>query len=369
MSKCKELIESILEHVTVDYMDDMTDGKFSEAMEDIDQLESENKELRQGNLEARRKEVRPEYTQEGIFAYIEEIRGLIDHGAFEDCIESLWMAEWMKARITKLEAEVKHFSEYYERGSARMTDLEVELVKHQWVSVEDRLPESGKRIEIYWKNSYGKEKTSLGWYAKKHNIVDEGDYYEQADYCEEKDEYYFNEGFWEVLCESETAYLLSNVTHWKPITLPEREQVMNKQTEKLLAATDAELPALLGEVLQPETQSWHKWKYNPHDWDHFEDNCCIKCNVLYKEKVSGSCLASVPIPINDWNVAMWWRDWAVKEYGKKAFFNAMNESYLAEMRNKGDAPHVNWSVPGWFAFYAQPKHFEIAAAICKEASK
>ena len=44
MSKCKELIESILEHVTVEYMDDMTDGKFSEAIESlegIDQLEAE----------------------------------------------------------------------------------------------------------------------------------------------------------------------------------------------------------------------------------------------------------------------------------------------------------------------------------------
>lgn len=71
------------------------------------ELENENKKLREGNLSKRRKEVRPEYTQEGIFNYIKETRKMLDAGAFEDCIETIWILEWMKLRIENIEATLK----------------------------------------------------------------------------------------------------------------------------------------------------------------------------------------------------------------------------------------------------------------------
>ena len=101
---------------------------------------------------------------------------------------------------------------------SKRESLQAQLKQHEWVPVEDK-PKSGKRVLIKWLNSYGAERTSLGWFAKKHDIPDEGEHFESADYCEEKDEYYFPEGFWEVPYESEMAYPLSNIVGWKPITL------------------------------------------------------------------------------------------------------------------------------------------------------
>ena len=72
----------------------------------IAELKAENKNLREGNLAAHRKEVKPEYTQKGVFNYIDETRKLLDEGAFEDCIESVWIMEWMKDRIDELDEEI-----------------------------------------------------------------------------------------------------------------------------------------------------------------------------------------------------------------------------------------------------------------------
>jgi hypothetical protein len=94
----------------------------------------------------------------------------------------------------------------------------------QWISVEDRLPDTGRSVLICWQTKIEKlQRVSRGWYAHKHSILDEGDYYEQADYSEEKDDYYFPEGFWEVPWEAEAAYPLSNITHWAEIQLPNKE--------------------------------------------------------------------------------------------------------------------------------------------------
>ena len=102
--------------------------------------------------------------------------------------------------------------------------LKAELEKHRWIPVEEGLPENGRGVLICWHTKIEKNvRVSRGWYAKKFQIVDEGEYFESAEYDKKTDEYYFPEGWWEVPWESEAAFPLSNVTHWKPIILPEQE--------------------------------------------------------------------------------------------------------------------------------------------------
>ena len=69
----------------------------------------------------------------------------------------------------------------------------------------------------------------------------------------------------------------------------------------------------------------------------------------------------LPIPLDDWNVAMKHFRSAGYEYGEEALSNAMKDVFIAETGRHNSVPvHLDW-----FSFNAEEKHNLKASALCK----
>lgn len=100
-----------------------------------------------------------------------------------------------------------------------------------WISVDDQLPESGKRVLVRFEISSSKWKkqwvTCAEYIAPK--SVLEADYMDEeyagsSEYDEEKDCYWTMSGWYEHNYEPETNWRLSEkVTHWMPVPIFEGE--------------------------------------------------------------------------------------------------------------------------------------------------
>lgn len=83
------------------------------------------------------------------------------------------------------------------------------------ISIEESLPESGKRVIFRWINDSGKSRTSIGFYAAPQSI--NADDYEEPqayEYDGINDCYWLQEGWYEEGAEAEYFYRQSGVTHW-----------------------------------------------------------------------------------------------------------------------------------------------------------
>ncbi|CAL67417.1 DUF551 domain-containing protein [Christiangramia forsetii] len=113
--------------------------------------------------------------------------------------------------------------------SYKAEDMLLSLTKDQteeekWISVEDRLPETGIPVVIYGINDYGKERRLRAFYAPKFSIY--ADCYEgdNDEYCEEKDEYFIPEGWYEQNeYECTNWYVGFKPTHWQPLPTPPKQ--------------------------------------------------------------------------------------------------------------------------------------------------
>ena len=99
-----------------------------------------------------------------------------------------------------------------------------------WISVKDRLPESGKSVLVSCqiKLMSGKDKyyvCEAMYTAPK--TVSAGVYDDfDADYDEETDTYYYPEGWWEKIHnwdEYSSVAIEDFVTHWMPLPEPQKE--------------------------------------------------------------------------------------------------------------------------------------------------
>jgi len=86
-----------------------------------------------------------------------------------------------------------------------------------WISVDDYLPDSGKRVLFAWMNGYTPPQRRIGawFYAAKHDIElvswGGGDC---IDYSEEKDQAFCIEGWHESMWEADYFYPVTSATHW-----------------------------------------------------------------------------------------------------------------------------------------------------------
>jgi hypothetical protein len=102
-----------------------------------------------------------------------------------------------------------------------------------WISVKDRPPESGEPVlvtcEIH--SLYGNKMRYVceAFHAEKYSVR-EGKYPEDTDcydYCEEDDEYYLKEGWYEIIHnwdEYGSVVIEDFVTHWMPRPEPAEEE-------------------------------------------------------------------------------------------------------------------------------------------------
>ena len=137
------------------------------------------------------------------------------------------------AEITKHGEPEVWGADEYAQGLLDQYRLDVSTIEAAptigWISVNEQRPESGKHVllccEIRGLYSYKRRYQCIGFYAAKHSIP-EGKYPEEADfydYDEEEDEYYLQEGWYEVIHnwdEYSSVVIDDFVTHWMP--LPEQ---------------------------------------------------------------------------------------------------------------------------------------------------
>lgn len=96
--------------------------------------------------------------------------------------------------------------------------------------------------------------------------------------------------------------------------------------QQLHATPEADLPKVLGRILQPRT-SWHWFvkAYTATGGDRYKR--CRNCNrILPAKTLSGPC-GSDPVDLNDANAANKFRDKYVAKFGEEFFIGKLYEVY------------------------------------------
>lgn len=129
--------------------------------------------------------------------------------------------EWLNANVWKYGI--------VPAGEDELLDLVTNCIaatQPQWVSVE-RLPVTGKKVIATFANSHRKRITITAMYVADRTIsADDHEEGECIEYCDEADEYFLIEGWYEIVsCYDEFSYVFTGekITHWMPLP-PEPEK-------------------------------------------------------------------------------------------------------------------------------------------------
>lgn len=121
--------------------------------------------------------------------------------------------------------------------------------------------------------------------------------------------------------------------------------------QQILNASEADFPAMCGEVLQPE-RTKPRW----HSPSSLVDHKCSRCRQSVEKDNSLTCLGKDPIPLTPDNAFKWRDKYADDEDSLFAFIAALETVW----RN-GD---MELCFEQWLIF-AQPIHYLKAACLCK----
>ena len=140
----------------------------------------------------------------------------------------------VREKLIELIAKAKYicandYSDHTEDEYIADTLLDNGVTVQEWVSVDDRLPESGAHVLICCEmHRYGGKIAGKyvcdGYYAEANKIIADG-FPDECDceYSEEDDEYYLCEGWYEVIKnwdDYNSVAVEDFVTHWMPIPEP-----------------------------------------------------------------------------------------------------------------------------------------------------
>jgi hypothetical protein len=91
------------------------------------------------------------------------------------------------------------------------------MLGFEWINTIHELPEAGVNVTAYGENSYMKERTMRAFYAPKFTIEDDNEY-EAAEYCEESDQYFLKEGWYETNEHEDVHWMIEfPITFWQPL--------------------------------------------------------------------------------------------------------------------------------------------------------
>lgn len=97
----------------------------------------------------------------------------------------------------------------------------------KWISVEEKMPDSGVQVLVACRVKYGGRRYVCdAFYAAPKSISCGYNDDIDAVYDEETDEYYFPEGWWEVVKnwdDYSCVAIYDTVTHWMPLPEPPKE--------------------------------------------------------------------------------------------------------------------------------------------------
>lgn len=130
----------------------------------------------------------------------------------------------MMRKIDLMEAAGKAFgaSADYMRGWNDAVDAMPRMI-----SVEERLPESGVHVLVTAKTPGGHKYVCDAFHAEKFSISSEYGDELACEYNPEKDEYFLEEGWYEVIKnwdDYSSIVIQDQVTHWMPLPEPPEEE-------------------------------------------------------------------------------------------------------------------------------------------------
>ena len=92
---------------------------------------------------------------------------------------------------------------------------------NHWIDTNIYLPESGKNVLVFYKNSHGKSRIVKAFFADQDTIESDPEDEANDEYNEERDCYYLKEGWYECVdnWDEWSSIVITNgtVTHWTPL--------------------------------------------------------------------------------------------------------------------------------------------------------
>lgn len=125
-----------------------------------------------------------------------------------------WYADWVRL-LPASSADEK-------MRNLEAADMLEDLARRapRWISVEERLPESGVHVLVTAKTSGGHKYVCDAFHAEKFSISSEYGDELACEYNPEKDEYFLEEGWYEVIKnwdDYSSIVIQDQVTHWMPL--------------------------------------------------------------------------------------------------------------------------------------------------------